>query len=169
MSELDAYRSKKPKNVGHLIALEFYHPSIGVYRFVGPEGVYKEKELGIEAGAPRNAGEMVAHRPAVFSAPFPRVEGEPTVTIQITMARVGSELKSALKKITGFAAMTPTAVIWRYYLTSDLTAPQVEYYLYGEVSLSADAVAITATEKNPLTWRICDINTTQRFPGLLDL
>ena len=165
-TEIAQWRNRKPKDSALLTTVEFYHSGFGTHRLING---FKDKTLTLESGAPRNAGQAVSFRAIALDAPWPAQQEEPRISININIARVGSELKSEIKKIVGFGAFEPIQVVWRAYLSTDTTAPVAVFYLYGDVSMDGEAVTITASDENPLAKRISRILTTTDFPGTIDL
>lgn len=166
-TEIAQWRNRKPKNVALLTTVEIYHQSTGVHRLYNG---FSDKTLTLESGAPRNAGQAVTFRAVAFEAPKPSQQDEPRISIPITINRIGSELKSEIKKIKAFGAFDPIEIVWRQYLSSNTSAPVEVYYLYAQnIAINAQAVTITATDENPLAKRVARIATTNDFPGLIDL
>jgi hypothetical protein len=165
-TEIAQWRNKKPKDAALLITVEFYHSAFGIHRLING---FKDKALTIESGAPRNAGEDVTFRAIALDAPWPSQKDQPTININVNIARVGSEIKSEVKKIVGFGAFEPVQVIWRAYLSSNTSSPAAAYYLYGQVTMNGESVTINASDENPLAKRVSRILTTTDFPGTIDL
>lgn len=166
-TEIAQWRNRKPKNVALLTTIEIYHPLTGVHRLFNG---FKDKALTLESGAPRNASQTVTFRAVAFNAPKPSQQDEPRISIPISIARVGSELKTELKKIRDFGVFDPIEIVWRQYLSSNTSAPVEAYYLYAQsIAVSASGVTITASDENPLAKRVARIATTGDFPGLIDL
>jgi hypothetical protein len=166
-TRISNYRNKKPKDSIEWTTLEIYQETVGTFRFINE---FIDKDLTLEAGAPRNAGETVTFKAISFKATNPAQDSEPQSYIAVTMQRVGSEVKSIAKQLDGFAGYAPAELIWRKYLSDDTSEPALIYYLYIE-SMSVDGLGVTivATDENPNSQRVADIITTQRFPGTIDL
>lgn len=156
--------NQKPAAIIRYKTIELYHPQIGALRFVRD---FKDKSLGIEAGADRNAGETVVFTAIQFDVVDPDQTATPDATITINLGRVGSDVKAKLKLITGYGFMDQLEVIYRYYLSDDVSAPLKKYKLYGSsVALSGLGAAITAEDDNPTNQDISRVYTFEDFPGL---
>ena len=167
MPDINDYFQKKSASITRWRTFEISHPSFGVKRFVWE---YVEKQFPLESDAPYNAGETVGFRPIYFETTGPAQESTPQVSLSIRIERVGSELKSELKKLDGFAGYQPAQLIWRDYLSNDLSEPARIYRLYVKsISMNTSAAVIVATDENPMTQRISRIATPSDFPGLVDV
>lgn len=168
MSRISDYRNKKPKNVIKFVTVEMYHPDVGTLRYVS--GQYADKTFTLESGAPRNAGEAVTFQAASFQYSSPSQDSEPSSSASMSFQRVGSGIKSAIKKMQGFAAFTPVEFVWREFLSDDTSEPVIVYYLYvSSITPTRDSVTIEASDVNPLTQSISRIVTPNDFPGTIDL
>ncbi len=161
------YRNEKPVEPIVWPTIEIYNETTGVFRFVRD---YADKTFTIESGADRNAGEAVDFKAIGFSAPSPSQGSEPSVTINVTLQRVGSEMKAQLKKLRGFLSFNPAYFVWREYISTDTSAPVSVYYLYVKsISMDSGAITIVASDENPLAQPVSSIATVGRFPALADL
>lgn len=166
-SRIAAYRTKKPKSTIKWETFEIYQENGGLFRFVKD---FTNQTFTLEAGAPNNPSEAVEFRAINFDGSTPSQTAEPQISIEVSIQRVGSEIKSALKQMIGFAAYTPIEFTWREFMSDDTSEPVQVYYLYVQnISLARGAVTIVATDENPLAQTVSDIATTVRFPGLIDL
>lgn len=168
MSRISDYRNRKPKNVIKYVTVELYHPDSGIYRFVTNQ--FTDKVFTLESGAARNAGEAVTFQPAAFEYTSPSQSTEPSVSASISMQRVGSDIKRAIKKLSGFAGFTPIDFVWREFLSDDTSEPVVVYYLYvNDITPSRDSFTISAGDTNPLVQSVSRIATPADFNGMIDL
>lgn len=168
MSRISDYRNKKPKNIIKYTTVEMYHPDTGTLRFVANQ--YTDKELTLEADAPRDAGETVTFKAAAFSYSSPSQDAEPSSSASMSFQRVGSGIKAAMKQLQGFAGYTPVEFVWREFLSDDTSEPVVIYYLYvSSITPNRDTVTIEATDANPATQAISRILTPNDFQGTIDL
>lgn len=161
------YRNKKPATPILWSTIEFYSSAIGIKRYVNE---FADKTFTIEFDAPRNAGESVLFTAVAFTADDPAQSNDPRISINITIERIGSTLKDAIKNTTGFGGFEPIEVIVRRYLSDDTSAPVQVFYLYARnLTMDGRAVSIVASDENPLTQGISTIATPKRFEGLIDL
>ena len=167
-SRIAAYRNKKPKDVVKFYTFEISQVSAGLFRFYRTG--YSDRSFTLEAGAPNNPNETVEFRAISFEGDSPAQTADPQILIEVSVQRVGSELKSALKRMIGFAAYDPVRFTWREYLSDDTSGPAKVYYLYAQnITLGRDSATIVATDENPLSQTVSDIATTVRFKGLINL
>ncbi len=167
-SRISAYRNKKPKDVIPFFTFEIYQANAGLFRFY--KTGFSDKSFTLESDAPNNPSETVEFRAINFEGSSPSQTAEPQILIEVSVQRVGSELKSALKNMIGFAAYDPIEFTWREYLSDDTSEPAKVYYLYAQnITLSGSSATIVATDENPLSQTVSDIANTVRFPGLIDL
>lgn len=158
------FYNQKPVDVTYYTTLEIYHSSIDVLRFVHD---YSERQFTLENNAPRNAGETVTFNPLNFSALDPEQDDTPSARINITLGRVGSEVKEQLKKIRGFGYMEPAQIIYRRFLSDDTSAPVKVFRLFADQPIiKANEVTITATDDNPTRQNVSRLYTFRDFPGL---
>ena len=161
---IQEYYTQKPSAIEFIQALEIHHAEYGTLRFVNQPVA---RMLGIEAGAPRNAGQTVQFDPLFFRIAAPRQNDTGSINIGIDLGRVGSNVKDALKQVRGFARQRPHEIIYREYFGDDLTEPSRLWQVFGsEVSLSVDGVSINGTEDNPTTRDWSRTYIVSDFPGL---
>ncbi|MGY3134095.1 hypothetical protein ACVWZM_004777 [Bradyrhizobium sp. USDA 4501] len=92
--------------------------------------------FGLEAGAPRNAGETVTFIPCPFEAGYPeQKEGQPPSTT-IKIDNVNGELVPKIRAAQGTREYIQ--VLYREYLGSDLTEPD-----YGPIEFELRSVQMS--------------------------
>jgi hypothetical protein len=156
--------NKKPIATIRLQTVEIWHEQIGTLRFVKD---FTDKSLGIESGADRDAGQTVLFSALDFDVVDPAQTDTPEAVITIQLGRVGSDVKDKLKLIKDFGFMSSVEVIYRYYLSDDLTEPVKKYKLFGgSVILNGNSAGITAEDDNPTNQDISRVYTFEDFPGL---
>ncbi len=137
-----------------LHTLEFNHPA-----FTVPIRVVRDHAdlvATLEAGAPINPGQPVTFTAYAFDFDLPQVDG-PAPEIQITIDNVSREITRNIEA----AAISGQAltVIYRPFLSTDLTAPQMNPPLHLTVtSIEADQYTVTARAQ------FRDVGN-KRFPG----
>ena len=155
-----------PDNVVLLHTLEIRHPS-----FAAPIRVVRDHEdlvAKLEATAPLNPNQNVTFTRFVFDFELPEVGDRPNPEIVIKIDNVDRSIVQNIE-----LAMSNPQVIeitYRPYLSTDLTAPQMNPPLTMQVkSIEADVFSVTArcgfqdfaNKKFP-----ADEYTIKRFPGL---
>ena len=78
--------------------IEFYHPTVGTRRYVRRS--QDPLSFTLESDAPRNASQSVEFTGAAFEYVLPEQNGS-TITAEVQLGRVGTEVKSILKQIKG--------------------------------------------------------------------
>lgn len=143
--------------------LEFYHPDIGVKRYVLNQ--LKPKPLQLEVGAPRNAGEVVEFLAINGVAPEPE-QGEYGASLEVNMGSVGLQIKQEMNKITDIGRRTAAELIWRQHLTG-LTAPDPVFYFQVEtVAKKSRFVGIKAQQVNTASRNVSRRYKADEFIGL---
>ena len=161
---INQYYNQKPRDIVFYVTLELFHPAFNSLRFVHE---FSEKSFTLEPTAPRNPGELVLFSPLNFKAPPPDQDDTTSVNIKIDLGRVGSEVKTELKKIRGFDFFTPVEVIYRRFLSDDTSAPVKVYKLFaGEPVIKANNVSFTASDDNPSKQNVAQLYQFENFPGL---
>ncbi|KAF1005479.1 MAG: hypothetical protein GAK28_03231 [Luteibacter sp.] len=168
----EAYASNP---VGDVVmeTLEFLHPS-----FVDENGNPDSLRLvndgadlyaTLEASAPHLPGQTVRFMAFAFTAKPPGFESGQTPNLVITVDNVGRELTAQLEAAT--ASQVPVQVIYRIYLITDLSGPQMDPpIMMNMIKASADVmkVQVTATLDDvtniPFPRRLY---TPDDFPGLV--
>lgn len=146
--------------------IEIFHPTIGVQRYVS--GRIEPLSFGLEASAPRNASQTVEFIGGAFSYQLPD-QNDSYVKADITLARVGRQIKQQLKQIRGADRALTGEVILREYLAGQLEAPLYVLRLFiGTISLTKDGAVIRVEQDNPADRQVSDIYTSERFPGLAE-
>ena len=132
---LEANASCPPGDIEYC-ALELQHPSFDQPVYV-VTNVADDMELGIEAGADPNQGQMVNHVACPFKAEYPEQrEGQPP-QCNVSIDNVSRELLPKIRAALGVRAYVK--VTYREYLDSDLTEPA-----YGPVEFILSKVTVKA-------------------------
>jgi hypothetical protein len=161
---IQQFFNQKPIAIIRFKTIEIWHPQIGTLRFVKD---FTDKQLGIESTADRDAGQTVTFSALNFEVADPAQDDTPNALIIIQLGRVGSDVKDKLKLIKDFGFMDSVEVIYRYYLSDDLTAPAKKFKLFGgSVVLSGNNAGITAEDDNPTNQDVSRVYTYEDFPGL---
>jgi hypothetical protein len=165
---LEAYAACPPSaRIFH--TLEVWHPSFAeAARIVANVG--NDMTFGIEAGAPRNAGEMVTFIACPLQCTYPEQREGQAPSAKISIDNVARELVPQIRAALGVRAYID--VLYREYLGSDLSEPA-----YGAVQFSLRNVKMTGTLltgdvmvlnlQNKRFPRLTKNYTTQQFPSLL--
>ena len=164
--DLQAFFSQKPADVKRWFTAEFYHPALGTLRYVND---YTAKNLQIEAGAPRNAGETVEFLPIGIEWQVPDQANGGAISLPIVFSEVGTDMREKLKSLSPWAVFDGIDVILRLYL-SNVADPRKFYYLQvTNISLSGSNAQISASDENASTKRTARAYTFNDFPGLSEL
>ena len=145
--------------------LEIYHPTIGLLRFVS--GRIDPLSFGLEASAPRNAGDTVEFTGAAFQYTLPE-QNENVITMEIQLGRVGRDVKQKLKAIKQAGTQFDSAdVVIREYIEGELTTPMFALRLFvSTITMTFEGVAILTQLDNPAGRNVAELATIERFPGL---
>lgn len=162
----EAYASAPNTDVAYH-TLEIYHPS-----FTTPIRVVRDfvdLSAKLEASAPRDASTYVTFVGYAFDIVLPEVSTTGVPTLQITIDNVARDIMSGLEQ--AITTSTPITVIYRMFLSSDLTAPQNNPPMtLTIISISADVFKVTATAtfgdlvNKKFPSQVYNIET---FPGLV--
>lgn len=137
----EAYASAPDSSVAYH-TLEIYHPS-----FTTPIRVVRDfvdLSAKLESTAPRNPSTYVTFVGYPFDIVPPEVSTTGVPTLQITIDNVSRDIMAGLES--AVTTSTPITVIYRMFLSSDLTAPQNNPPMtLTIISLSADVFRVTAT------------------------
>lgn len=146
--------------------LEFFHPGIGVLRYVN--GRLDPLEVTLEPSAPRNAGESVTFIGGAFQFQKPDQQSA-TVRADIQLGNVGQQLKQLLKSVRGADRAKTGEVIYREYLGNNLTGPEFVLRLFiTSIALTSKGALIRAEQDNPSDRQIAEFYISSRFPGLAE-
>lgn len=146
MTTLGQYFREKPANVVAYTTIEFYHVDFGVLRYVFNQ--YSALTATLESGAPRNASTAVTFEPIAGQAPDPE-QGKYGASIDVQLGLVGGELEEKIDSITDAGRRKEIDVIWRRYMSDDLTAPAAVYYMKAaSANLDGRQGAIVARQRN---------------------
>ena len=156
-----------PGNVVAYHTLEIYHPS-----FTHPIRVVRDfvdLEATLESTAPRNASQAVTFVGFAFDIVPPEVSTTGVPSCQVTIDNVSRDIVANLElAISSNQAIT---IIYRLFLSSDLTAPQNNPPMtLTVIAMTADVFKVTATatfgdlvnKKFP-----SQQYTVETFPGLV--
>ena len=147
--------------------LEIYHPS-----FTTPIRVVRDfvdLSARLEATAPRDASTYVTFIGYAFDIVLPEVSSTGVPSLQITIDNVARDIMANLEL--AVTTSTPITVIYRMFLSTDLTGPQNNPPMaLTIISISADVFKVTATatfgdlvnKRFPKT-----LYTIETFPGLV--
>lgn len=162
----EAYASAPNTEVAYH-TLEIYHPS-----FTTPIRVVRDfvdLSAKLEASAPRDASTYVTFVGFGFDLVLPEVSSTGVPTLQITIDNVSRDIMAGLEA--AVTTSTPITMIYRLYISSDLTAPQNNPPMSMTIiSLQADVFKVTATatfgdlvnKKFPSV-----LYNVEKFPGLV--
>lgn len=162
----EAYASAPTSEVAYH-TLEIYHPS-----FATPIRVVRDfvdLTATLESTAPRDASASVTFIGYAFDIVLPEVSTVGVPHLEITIDNVSRDIMAGLEA--AVTTSTPITVIYRLFISSDLTAPQNNPPMtLTIVSLSADVFKVTATatfadlvnKKFPSV-----LYNIERFPGLV--
>lgn len=150
--------------------IELYHSQFAaVHRFVFSSSV--TLSAGLEAGAPRNAGETVAFQAAtgIITEPAERQDSEQV--LGVAFGSVDGTLHDMLARITGVGYFEPVQVVYRKYYSGDLTQPAVDPLYLFAAGLNFDGptqVTFSAEDSDLSQKRAGTLYTTEQFPGLAE-
>lgn len=149
----------KPRVIEYM-ALDLYHPAFGYLRYV--QNQFYEKTLG---------GNV--YQPIAMSVTESVADDRATVSYEIQLGRVGSEVKAFVKAIDQYAFgwMIEIDATVSYYLSTDLVTPyRTPVSLsVGTLAMEAESVAITLETGNPRAQGVARRYGTDDFPGLKTL
>lgn len=147
-------------NIIEYMTLELYHPAFGYLRYV--QNQFYEKTF-----------ENVAYQPIAMSVTESVADDRATVSYEIQLGRVGSEVKEFTKAVDKmpFGWMTEVQATVRYYLSNDINEPYRTPVTLSvaTISMEADSVAITLETGNPRAQSVGRKYNTSDFPGLKTL
>ena len=156
-----------PDSVVAYHTLEIYHPS-----FTQPIRVVRDfvdLQATLESTAPRDASQSVTFIGFGFDIVPPEVSATGVPQCQITIDNVSRDIVANLEL--AIASNQPITVIYRLFLSSDLSAPQNNPPMtLTIISMSADVFKVTATATfgDLVNKRFpSQMYTTDRFPGLV--
>jgi hypothetical protein len=126
--------------------------------------------FGIEAGAPRNGGEMVTFAACPFEADYPEQREGRAPSCNVSIDNVNRELVPKLRA--ALAVRQYIQVLYREYTNSDLTEPAyggVEFQLTNAkvVGTTLTGTVMVKNLQNKRFPRITKNYTYQQFPSLL--
>jgi len=131
-----------PNNSVAYHTLEIYHPS-----FTTPIRVVRDfvdLSARLESTAPRDASTYVTFVGYAFDFVLPEVSTGGVPQLQITIDNVARDIMAGLEQ--AVTTSTPITVIYRLFISTDLTAPQNNPPMSMTIiSISADVFKVTAT------------------------
>ena len=137
----EAYASAPNTSVAYH-TLEIYHPS-----FTTPIRVVRDfvdLSARLESTAPRDASTYVTFVGYAFDIVPPEVSSTGVPSLQITIDNVARDIMANLEL--AVTTSTPITVIYRMFLSTDLTGPQNNPPMaLTIISISADVFKVTAT------------------------
>ena len=135
-------RASAPRGVVEYHTLEIYHPT-----FTTPIRIVQDRAdltAYLEADAPRNGGEEVTFLAYAFDLVPPEVSATGIPTMQITIDNVSRLIAASIENALGSTDLV--TVIYRNYLSNDLTGPQNDPPVTLDITaITVDAFRITAT------------------------
>jgi hypothetical protein len=159
--------NQKPTGPVRFITFELWHADTGTLRFVRD---FIDQTLTLEADAPRDPGTAVVFTAASFDIPDPAQGESSQATLTVDLGRVGSGVKTQLKKISEFGFLSNMELIYRQYLSDDVSEPvKVFNFFVSDINLSEGAVSLSASDDNPTNQDVGRVYTFLDFPGLVDL
>ncbi|TAN65276.1 MAG: DUF1833 domain-containing protein [Magnetospirillum sp.] len=151
-----------PADVVILHTLEIWHPT-----FLDGDGNpapirvvrdHADLTARLEAGAPRNAGEMVTFSALAFDLDLPPVDTGPVPEITVTLDNVGREITDALDGAA--TSQEKVEVTYRPYLSTDLEGPHMDPPITLSLTeVEADVLRVTGRA------RMLDVGN-KAFPGI---
>ena len=125
------------------------------------------KSFKLEANAPRNAGEEVEFLGGYFEYQLPD-QNDSKSGADISLGRVGSQVKRLLKELTPAQRTKPGEVVLREYVAgNELIGPDYVLRLYTEkIALTAENVIIKIGSDNPAARGVAMLFNPEVFPGL---
>lgn len=142
------------------MTLDLYHPAFGTLRYV--QNQFYEKTFN-----------GVVYQPLAMNVTESVADDRATVTYEIQLGRVGSEVKEFIKAIdkASFGWMTEVEATVSYYLSTDMNTPYRTPVTLsvGTIAMESDSVAITLQTGNPMSQSVSRRYSTIDFPGLKTL
>lgn len=131
-----------PDNVVAYHTLEIYHPSFTQAIRVVRDFV--DLQATLESAAPRNASQSVTFVGFAFDIVPPEVSTTGVPSCQITIDNVSRDIVANLEL--AISSNQPISIIYRLFLSSDLTAPQNNPPMtLTVIAMTADVFKVTAT------------------------
>jgi hypothetical protein len=156
-----------PDNVVAYHTLEIYHPA-----FTQPIRVVRDfvdLSAKLEASAPRDASTYVTFVGFAFDIVPPEVSATGVPQCQVTIDNVSRDIVANLEL--AIASNQPITMIYRLFLSTDLTGPQNNPPMtLSVINMQADVFKVTATATfgDLVNRKFPGQNyTTERFPGLV--
>lgn len=115
--------------------------------------------------APKTLG-GVAFQPTGATITVPPQDDSPTVSIDVTLGRAGSDVKSQLKLITNW--MDEGELTYYEFLDGNDTPIEQVTIPIESVSIQNTDVVIRASTPNTAARNVAQIYTVDRFPGLVE-
>lgn len=136
--------------------ISLYHPAFGHLRYVGKQ--FFEKTLG---------GEVYA--PAAMAVTETVQDSRNTISYEVQMGRVGSQVKELTKAIDKYPIgwMIPILATADYWLSDNLDEPYRPSVTLsiGNLSIEGDSVAFTLDTANPRGQSVAVKYSGETFPG----
>ena len=162
-NNLPEFFVQKPANQTIYTTLEFYHPVAGLFRFVSNQNFAKSFQL--EAGAPRNAGQMVSFDPVGFEAPQPEIGEDGETSLDLQLGAIGFEAKPFIDTV--MTSWPPKIeVVWRQHLSEDTNPVNVLYFEGDAWALDVINLGVQCGQVNFAARDISVIYTPDIFKGL---
>lgn len=156
-----------PETVREIRTVELFHPDIGTHRFCEP---YRDKQLTLDAGAPRDASATVTFTAVSLKVTLPNEGKNKSPATSATFAGAGQIISELMDQIVD--VLTPVEFIVRQYVSTDLTEPAVTPVTSHVKTISINGqkkVTISAMLENGGVYETGDIYTLENFPTLAKL
>lgn len=167
LEEYQKFIANEPESQREIRTIEAYHPQFSkVERFANN---YTPLTAGIEAGAPRNAGEMVTYEAATLQIEDPAERNDTDQVLSISMGATDDRLNDILNQISGSGYLQPVEIVYRKYYSNDLSVPATPplyVYMSAVTYENADSATITAEDADLATKRSGAIYTIEDYQGL---
>lgn len=165
LAEYQRFITNEPESQREIRTLEIYHPQFGMVRYVDN---YSDISAGIEAGAPRNAGETVTYSAATLTIQDAADRGDADQLLSVSMGATDTILNDLVSQVEGSGFFDQIEVVYRKYYSADLSEPAVPpAYLFGSsLSFTGETATFTAEDIDLEAKRSGIIYTLELFPGL---
>lgn len=160
---LPEFFAQKPDSQRLYTTLEIYHPVAGLKRFVTSE--LWEKYFQLEAGAPRNAGQVVEFDPVGFLAPEPEIGEDGETSLDVQLGAIGFEAKPYIDAVMN-SWPPKLEVVWRQHLSGVISPVNVLYFEGDAWALDMINLGFQCGQINFAARDISVIYTPDIFKGL---
>jgi len=160
------FLTSAPTGQGEKRTIEIFHPQFSsVLRFVKD---FTDRNLTLEAGAPRNAGETVTFTALALVIEEPSESQEGDQVLKVSMGAVANQVEDQISQISGTGFLDPIEVVYRKYYSEDLSEPVKVLYLDASfLSFEGyESVDFTAEDADFYNKSSGELYTLERFPTL---